>query len=113
MIRRPPRSTLFPYTTLFRSILSGGHRVGQAPDLAVDCRSLTPTASPHVARGRQCGRASAAGPVFLGAPRWHPSVPLVLLVSLEKHPSGYETLLAVQRSRLKSHTFLPDGRPEC
>src|SRR5258708_21013770 len=26
MIRRPPRSTLFPYTTLFRS-LSGGHLV--------------------------------------------------------------------------------------
>src|SRR2546422_10905420 len=24
MIRRPPRSTLFPYTTLFRSIKSGG-----------------------------------------------------------------------------------------
>src|SRR5688572_31044801 len=24
MIRRPPRSTLFPYTTLFRSIASGG-----------------------------------------------------------------------------------------
>src|SRR5437667_4707467 len=24
MIRRPPRSTLFPYTTLFRSRLSGG-----------------------------------------------------------------------------------------
>src|SRR5690242_20867740 len=39
MIRRPPRSTLFPYTTLFRSIeasadagdeenLDGGHRPG-------------------------------------------------------------------------------------
>src|SRR2546423_8629456 len=28
MIRRPPRSTLFPYTTLFRSRLGGG--VGQA-----------------------------------------------------------------------------------
>src|SRR5256885_12211697 len=27
MIRRPPRSTLFPYTTLFRS---GGERVGAA-----------------------------------------------------------------------------------
>src|ERR1039457_7641909 len=25
MIRRPPRSTLFPYTTLFRSELSGGN----------------------------------------------------------------------------------------
>src|SRR2546426_12666371 len=24
MIRRPPRSTLFPYTTLFRSICGGG-----------------------------------------------------------------------------------------
>src|SRR2546427_1499917 len=24
MIRRPPRSTLFPYTTLFRSVLRGG-----------------------------------------------------------------------------------------
>src|SRR3712207_8524442 len=30
MIRRPPRSTLFPYTTLFRSSLRrpAGHRVG-------------------------------------------------------------------------------------
>src|SRR5215472_18900206 len=26
MIRRPPRSTLFPYTTLFRSIFSGSAR---------------------------------------------------------------------------------------
>src|SRR2546430_13010993 len=24
MIRRPPRSTLFPYTTLFRSLVGGG-----------------------------------------------------------------------------------------
>src|ERR1043165_10143297 len=32
MIRRPPRSTLFPYTTLFRSHLGrAAHRVG--PDL--------------------------------------------------------------------------------
>src|SRR2546425_5380235 len=26
MIRRPPRSTLFPYTTLFRSLLRGNRR---------------------------------------------------------------------------------------
>src|SRR5258705_6517737 len=26
MIRRPPRSTLFPYTTLFRSLLRQDHR---------------------------------------------------------------------------------------
>src|SRR3712207_8368899 len=29
MIRRPPRSTLFPYTTLFRS--RGGQHMGQLP----------------------------------------------------------------------------------
>src|SRR3989442_13690688 len=28
MIRRPPRSTLFPYTTLFRSVLGGEADVG-------------------------------------------------------------------------------------
>src|SRR3712207_8990268 len=34
MIRRPPRSTLFPYTTLFRSLDEGGPRVlGVEPDL--------------------------------------------------------------------------------
>src|SRR5688572_27685400 len=27
MIRRPPRSTLFPYTTLFRSVVCCGNRV--------------------------------------------------------------------------------------
>src|SRR5256885_8548694 len=30
MIRRPPRSTLFPYTTLFRSVHVGGLVVGHA-----------------------------------------------------------------------------------
>src|SRR2546427_2989606 len=31
MIRRPPRSTLFPYTTLFRSIEAGLLGAGQVP----------------------------------------------------------------------------------
>src|SRR2546425_4938689 len=33
MIRRPPRSTLFPYTTLFRSSLATGSAVGALPAL--------------------------------------------------------------------------------
>src|SRR5690349_23197962 len=34
MIRRPPRSTLFPYTTLFRSRANRGHRASPVlPDL--------------------------------------------------------------------------------
>src|SRR3712207_8385038 len=32
MIRRPPRSTLFPYTTLFRSARAGGPVVPAAAD---------------------------------------------------------------------------------
>src|SRR3712207_8494901 len=49
MIRRPPRSTLFPYTTLFRSYLVGRfdysqylgvHFVPAAGELAVFCAAL-------------------------------------------------------------------------
>src|SRR3712207_8481615 len=36
MIRRPPRSTLFPYTTLFRSSLGIGKGEGGAPGAAED-----------------------------------------------------------------------------
>src|SRR3989449_10108502 len=35
MIRRPPRSTLFPYTTLFRSMMGG-------VEFAADCRTELP-----------------------------------------------------------------------
>src|SRR5258708_23776798 len=34
MIRRPPRSTLFPYTTLFRSEEEYAERLGSARDVA-------------------------------------------------------------------------------
>src|SRR5256886_12301113 len=36
MIRRPPRSTLFPYTTLFRSRAVSVAHLGVAPSLALD-----------------------------------------------------------------------------
>src|SRR5256885_3737999 len=45
MIRRPPRSTLFPYTTLFRSVLDHGHRglVAGGLDPEDDQVGLTPS----------------------------------------------------------------------
>src|SRR5258708_24502478 len=44
MIRRPPRSTLFPYTTLFRSVYTGGASAfGFGNNLAV-CPSDHPSA---------------------------------------------------------------------
>src|SRR5258708_36544701 len=39
MIRRPPRSTLFPYTTLFRSVNAG---TNQAPVTQNDSTATTP-----------------------------------------------------------------------
>src|SRR5690554_7710987 len=34
MIRRPPRSTLFPYTTLFRSVIEEKCKKNKAPQVA-------------------------------------------------------------------------------
>src|SRR3712207_8246106 len=36
MIRRPPRSTLFPYTTLFRSYAAAGNHFAASPEHEVD-----------------------------------------------------------------------------
>src|SRR5258707_10670366 len=40
MIRRPPRSTLFPYTTLFRSVCRGQRVADRVLDLAHVVRAL-------------------------------------------------------------------------
>src|SRR5258708_38787153 len=70
MIRRPPRSTLFPYTTLFRSTQDGRHRPAAelilthgeeisaqdcpALDTTRDCHARVPPAARSWAR--ICGR---------------------------------------------------------
>src|SRR2546422_7898103 len=52
MIRRPPRSTLFPYTTLFRSVYdenanhrAGNHAATRVPPLGRGTTSRTPPRS--------------------------------------------------------------------
>src|SRR2546427_7780992 len=42
MIRRPPRSTLFPYTTLFRSIPGRSTLITSAPNHARNCVQAGP-----------------------------------------------------------------------
>src|SRR3712207_7869917 len=71
MIRRPPRSTLFPYTTLFRSTVPscGEHcaagtcgeatqKKATARDL--DTRTADPGAAPHGARDRKSTRLNSS-----------------------------------------------------
>src|SRR2546428_9982258 len=63
MIRRPPRSTLFPYTTLFRSRPCGAaHGGGAAPDRRVLARRELPLGGADLpARQPAPARAAAAG----------------------------------------------------
>src|SRR5256885_5680525 len=57
MIRRPPRSTLFPYTTLFRSLpLNGAH---VAPERVTCRRPLPPVNGSPVLRVLSAGLTSA------------------------------------------------------
>src|SRR3712207_8906268 len=54
MIRRPPRSTLFPYTTLFRSKEDVAHRILHRAGAAEDRAAVLPRviSRPHLLIGR-------------------------------------------------------------
>src|SRR5258706_2046656 len=80
MIRRPPRSTLFPYTTLFRSI-------GEKEDLGITC-ALVPTNTPGVNIGRRHLPLNAA---FQNGPNWGKDVFMPLDRS-EEHTSELQSL---------------------
>src|SRR3712207_9499422 len=51
MIRRPPRSTLFPYTTLFRSRIERGDRRAKAHLTKANLRLVVSIAKKYAGRG--------------------------------------------------------------
>src|SRR5947209_17270117 len=51
MIRPPPRSTLFPYTTLFRSLPAGDSSCRAPPTLPPDADAAGPRAEHHLLHG--------------------------------------------------------------
>src|SRR5687768_18365638 len=59
MVRRPPRSTLFPYTTLFRSLENIAHTCG---DVVME-KSIR-TAMSDIEKGDGISNALAKHPVF-------------------------------------------------
>src|SRR2546430_12278111 len=69
MIRRPPRSTLFPYTTLFRSWGSSHMPVAVALDIGATkiAAALVDSGGRIVSRGRVGTRAVAGSPAELTA----------------------------------------------
>src|SRR2546430_17201063 len=98
MIRRPPRSTLFPYTTLFRSLpplpsglrdlarLAGGAREGAAGGSA-RLHRLRRGRARRGDRARRYGRRAGAGRLP------HLEAPLVQQprLALSRGMNGYET----------------------
>src|SRR3712207_6988512 len=64
MIRRPPRSTLFPYTTLFRSHLDSTETGGSSPLVHVA----------HAAQAIAAGTCDVALVTLAGRPRSEPFV---------------------------------------
>src|SRR5260221_10895494 len=79
MIRRPPRSTLFPYTTLFRSLPGG--------------RPWTDTSATYVSLPRTAMRVTSS-----------PTV--ACFPTLRRSPSGISTRSEEHTSELQSHSDL-------
>src|SRR2546425_12134217 len=97
MIRRPPRSTLFPYTTLFRSIKVVERRIdGAAPDQTIE----------GVVGAR--GEALAKRRVAAGAV-WHRDVRAIPQARVP-HPQGLEDPPAQQVSERLPGGLLEDER---
>src|SRR5438552_6010880 len=101
MIRRPPRSTLFPYTTLFRSVdkhlgearLVARHQrqiVGQA-DRRLD-RKSTRLNSSHQIISYAVFCLKKKSPIHQGAETSAPLVELVNLTFLRTNPPGPNAL---------------------
>src|SRR3712207_6948957 len=71
MIRRPPRSTLFPYTTLFRSELVAAAREGEAravarlislvEDASPVLRDVAAALAPHTGHAQVLGLTGSPG----------------------------------------------------
>src|SRR3712207_9102290 len=80
MMRRPPRSTLFPYTTLFRSLRQGGEDLG---------RNLGPGGHRRAAAQFQLLQtglaAHAAGARRVEVPLQRPEVKLAAPAQLDVH----------------------------
>src|SRR2546426_7449719 len=94
MIRRPPRSTLFPYTTLFRSkltITTGGGANTVVNNIAFS--SLTSTNW----NGNKAQLIASHGSTVIAGFR--------LLISTASYPPGYQVLIADSQGILYSHAL--------
>src|SRR5256886_7336832 len=101
MIRRPPRSTLFPYTTLFRSHVRDRHRLGRVDPGNTAARG---GGRPRGA-GRRRGTAGPRGGDRKSTRLLQSQSNLVCRLLLEKKKTYIPTLTL----HLTAHALLPDN----
>src|SRR2546430_11211684 len=93
MIRRPPRSTLFPYTTLFRSILAQTGGASLSPSLPRRLAALESDESGSPTKAGDWERAGVRGPFCRLSPPVHGKTLTFLLWSFrsEEHTSELQS----------------------
>src|SRR3989441_12364668 len=95
MIRRPPRSTLFPYTTLFRSLQRATSTTARryvSGDAVKDGGQVANTFSPDsMSRSVMPPRSTGVGTLF-GTPSALAKSGLSLLLRSEEHTSELQSL---------------------
>src|SRR2546430_5843546 len=91
MIRRPPRSTLFPYTTLFRSEAVWEKFTGQPPKFPLAERSYFLNAVRYVSKDRKSTRLNSS----------HSQISYAVFCLKKKKPK--------QQPRQQRHTDAPES----
>src|SRR2546422_7391415 len=101
MIRRPPRSTLFPYTTLFRSFDAAGEMIAQAAHIPVHLGAMHES----VAAVRALAPAPRPGDVFILNDPYTggshlPDITLIGAIEGEGAVGGYSVVRGVGRAHV-------------
>src|SRR5436305_4004497 len=100
MIRRPPRSTLFPYTTLFRSLIQASAVLDLTEDDFDFLTSNKVWIATDRSRARRCVEACVYGTLdFVGYPRFPAPVEFIAaVIAYYVHPVKKSKSSSVKRS---------------
>src|SRR3712207_7390781 len=92
MIRRPPRSTLFPYTTLFRSVYGAAPPAFSAAGVSLSRVTAVQLSLPQSTARRHAGAPTSQRTGAGAAPLWLPSAwHLVTSGRSEEHTSELQS----------------------
>src|SRR3989442_3684507 len=101
MIRRPPRSTLFPYTTLFRSLL---YRLWRAPARTVSQKSARHS-KPRVTAGLPLASARPRSEEHTSELQSRPHIVCRLLLEKKNYTNRYHFMVPASKPPPPNHPY--------